>query len=289
MKNDVLITVVLFLPLFGLIPIPFFSKAREQQVKWIALMFSVLTFGAALILLSQFDPSVAGLQHENLVPWITFGANFHIDYYVGVDGLSILLVMLTAFIMPLAILFSMNHVKDRVRLYYAFMLVLEFALTGVFVAQDLFLFFIFWEISLVPMYFVIGIWGSEQRIYAAVKMFLYTLAGSLLMLLAILWMGLNFHTFSVPEIMAKVASAGAHTLSTGTTPGLYPRFLVEGLLFLGFFIAFAVKVPIWPLHSWLPDAHVQAPTAGSVILAGIMLKLGTYGLIRFCLGFFPNA
>src|SRR5258708_21132733 len=171
MKNDVLVSVVLFLPLLGLIPIPFLPKARDQQVKWIALLFSALTFGAALILLSQFDPSQAGLQHEDFVPWISFGANFHIDYYVGVDGLSILLVLLTAFIMPLAILFSINHIKDRVRLYYAFMLILEFALTVVFVPQALFLFFIFWEISLVPMYFVIGIWGSEQRIYAAVKMF----------------------------------------------------------------------------------------------------------------------
>src|SRR5262245_2310222 len=288
MKNDWFVTLVLFVPLLGAIPVLLLPKAREHQIKWAALITSIITFAASLLLLFSFDTNVAGLQHEHLAEWINFG-NFKISYYVGVDGLSILLVLLTTFIMILAVLFSMEHIQDRGRLYYLFMMILEFAMIGVFVAQDLFLFFVFWEVSLVPMYFVIGIWGAEERIYAAVKMFLYTLAGSLLMLLAILWMGLNFHTFSVPDIMAKVTSAGVHTLGTGTTPGVYPRFLVEGLLFLGFFVAFAVKVPIWPLHSWLPDAHVQAPTAGSVILAGIMLKLGTYGLVRFCLGFFPQA
>ncbi len=162
------------------------------------------------------------------------------------------------------------------------MLIIEFAMIGVFVAQDLFLFYIFWEVGLVPMYFIIGIWGSEQRIYAAVKFFIYTMVGSLLMLLAILWMGNHFGTFSVRRIGAVKAAAA-------TPSSIYPSPLVEALLFLGFFIAFAIKVPIWPLHSWLPDAHVQAPTAGSVILAGVMLKLGTYGLVRFCVPLFPHA
>lgn len=282
MKNDLLVTSVLFMPLVGLIPLLVWPKARESQFKWIALIFSVLTFGASLVLLSGFDSRVAGLQHEHLVDWLSFGT-FKISYYVAVDGLSILLILLTTFIMPLAILFSLYSIKERVRLYYIFMLLLEFAMLGVFVAQDLFLFYIFWEVSLVPMYFLVGIWGAENRIYAAVKFFLYTMAGSLLMLLAILWMGNHFGTFNVHEIILKVQAAAA------TPQGAYPSALVEGLLFLGFFISFAIKVPIWPLHSWLPDAHVQAPTAGSVILAGVMLKLGTYGLIRFCVPMFPQA
>lgn len=282
MENVSMVTWVLFTPLVGLIPLLFFTRGREQSIKWIALAVSIVTLGAATILLLNFDSSKSGMQHVHLWEWIRFG-NFRIDYHVGVDGLSIWLVYLTALIMPLAILFSLNHVKDRVRLYYTFILLIEFAILGVFVAQDLFLFYIFWEISLVPMYFLVGIWGSEQRIYAAVKFFIYTMAGSILMLLAILWMGTNLGTFNVQEIIAKVQAAA----STGNS--IYGSYTTEALLFLGFFIAFAIKVPIWPFHSWLPDAHVQAPTAGSVILAGMLLKLGTYGLLRFNLAFFPQA
>src|SRR5258707_9308596 len=164
------------------------------------------------------------------------------------------------------------------------MLILEFAMIGVFVAQDLFLFFVFWEVSLVPMYFIVGIWGAEQRIYAAVKLFLYTMAGSLLMLLSILWIGTHFGTFDVQQLTDMVQKAGP-----SGTAALFGGAGIEALLFLGFFAAFAVKVPIWPLHSWLPDAHVQAPTAGSVILAGVLLKLGTYCLVRFCFGLVPDA
>lgn len=282
MQSEPLVTLVLFLPLIGMLPILFMGHQRENRIKWYALGVSLAAFAASLVLLFSFDQTKAGLQHEHLVEWITFG-NFKISYYVGVDGLSILLVVLSTFIMPLAILFSLDHIKERPRLFYAFLLLLEFAMIGVFVAQDLFLFYVFWEVSLVPMYFIVGIWGSEQRIYAAVKFFLYTMAGSILMLLAILWMGNHFQTFNIQEIMAAVSASA----DTATSP--YPSALVEGLLFFGFFIAFAIKVPVWPLHSWLPDAHVQAPTAGSVILAGVLLKLGTYGLVRFCLGLFPQA
>ncbi len=280
MKNDLLVTSLLLIPLIGAAILLFWPRERQSQIKWITLTASIVTFGASLVLLIGFDPGNPGLQHENLVEWLAFGS-FKISYYVAVDGLSILLILLTTAIMPLAILFSLNSIKDRIRLYYGLMLVLEFAMIGVFVAQDLFLFYLFWEVSLIPMYFLIGIWGAEQRIYAALKFFLYTFAGSLLMLLAILWMGNHFGTFNVHDILQQVVNAA---------PGsAYPSGLTEALLFLAFFIAFAVKVPIWPLHSWLPDAHVQAPTAGSVILAGIMLKLGTYGLIRFCVPLFPKA
>jgi NADH-quinone oxidoreductase subunit M len=278
-ENNFLTTGVLFTPLIVAIVLMF---VREDRVKWGALIGSVIAFGASLTLVAAFDPNVAAQQLQHFQPWITFG-NFQINYHVGVDGLSIWMVVLSTFIIPLAILFSLQHIRDRVRLYYILLMVLEFAMIGVFVAQDLFLFYIFFEITLVPMYFIIGIWGSEDRIYAAVKFFIYTISGSILMLLAILWMGNNFGTFNVQEITAMVNAAADTSVSA------YPSSLVQGLLFFGFFIAFAIKVPIWPLHSWLPDAHVQAPTAGSVILAGVLLKLGTYGLIRFNLGFFPEA
>jgi NADH-quinone oxidoreductase subunit M len=281
-KNDILLSVVLFMPLVGLIPILFMSRDREKDVKWYALVFSLLTLAVTILLMLVFDTTQPGLQHEFESEWFALG-NYKFGYYVAVDGNSILLLLLTAFIFPVSILFSLYHVKERVRLYYAFLLLMEFSVLGVFVAQDLFLFYIFFEVGLVPMYFLVGIWGSEERIYAAVKFFLYTMAGSILMLLAILWMGNHFGTFNVAQITAAVQAAAA----SNTSP--YPSMAVQILLFLGFFIAFAIKVPLWPFHSWLPDAHVQAPTAGSVILAGVLLKLGSYGLIRFCLPFFPEA
>ena len=282
MENNYWATAVLFTPLIGLIPLLFLTRGREERVKWIALAFTIATLGVTLGMLVQFDPAQAGMQFVHFQEWFKV-ANFPISYHVGVDGLSIWLIVLTAFIMPLAVLFSLTHVKERQRLYYSFLLIIEFAMIGVFMAQDLFLFYVFWEISLVPMYFLVGIWGSEQRIYAAVKFFLYTMTGSILMLLAILWIGTNLGTFNVTEIIARVGEVAK------TGKSIFPNQTTEALLFLGFFIAFAIKVPIWPFHSWLPDAHVQAPTAGSVILAGVMLKLGTYGLVRFCLGFFPQA
>ena len=276
MEDISLVTVVFMLPLVGLVLMLLFART-EQGYRWGALGTSLVTFGASLLLVRNFDTSVSGLQMVQKVDWIT-ADSFTIRYYVGVDGISIWLVLLTTFIMPLAILASFNPIKDRVRLYYLFMVLMEWAMLGVFVAQDLFLFYIFWEVTLVPMYFLIGIWGAEDRIYAAVKFFLYTMAGSLLMLLAILWLGNKAGTFSLPDILAKLNS-GELTLSTTTA-----RWL-----FLAFGIAFAIKVPMWPLHSWLPDAHVQAPTAGSVILAGVLLKMGTYGFVRFNLPLFPEA
>ncbi len=276
MEDISMVTVVFMLPLVGLVLVLLFART-EQAYRWGALTASLITFGVSLLLLRNFDAGIAGLQMVQRVDWIS-ADTFNIRYYVGVDGISIWLVLLTTFIMPLAILSSFRAIKDRVRLYYLFLLLMEWAMIGVFVAQDLFLFYIFWEVTLVPMYFLIGIWGAEQRIYAAVKFFLYTMAGSLLMLLAILWLGNKAGTFSVPDIVAMLDSG---ELSISTTTGRW--------LFLAFGLAFAIKVPMWPLHSWLPDAHVQAPTAGSVILAGVLLKMGTYGFVRFNLPLFPEA
>lgn len=270
-----LTTIVLFVPIVGFLMILLMGRLSDERIKWLALGTSLVTFFLSFIMLLDFKSDQPGQQLEHIAEWIP---NANISYHVGVDGVSIWLILLTTFIMPIAIVSSFNAIKERVRLYYAFMLLIETAMLGVFVAQDLFLFYIFWELTLVPMYFLIGIWGSDQRIYAAVKFFLYTMAGSILMLVAILWLGNKAGSFDVTVITELVRSG---QLTFGTTE--------ERLLFLGFFLAFAIKVPIWPLHSWLPDAHVQAPTAGSVILAGVLLKLGTYGLVRFNLPFFPNA
>ncbi len=278
-----LITLVLFLPMVGFTILMFMREEQASQIRWTALGVSIVTFVASLLLWAGFDSSQPGLQMVQRWDWLpTYG----ISYYVGIDGLSLLLVILTTFIMPLAILSSFRahvlHERGREKLYYMFMMLLEWAMIGVFVVQDLMIFYIFWEITLVPMYFLIGIWGAEKRVYAAVKFFLYTMAGSILMLLAILYVGLQAGTFALPEIIANVQNG------TLVFPG-DGLFSTQSFLFLGFLIAFAIKVPIWPLHSWLPDAHVQAPTAGSVILAGVLLKMGTYGIVRFCLPMFPDA
>ena len=277
MEDISLVTVVFMLPLVGVFALVFVRNLTDYTVRWLTLIVSLITFGASLLLLRNFDTGVAGLQMVHQWDWIEAGG-VTIRYYVGVDGISIWMVLLTTFIMPLAILASMKTITERTRLYYILMLLMEWAMIGVFVAQDLFLFYVFWEVTLVPMYFLIGIWGAEERIYAAIKFFLYTMAGSLLMLLAILWLGNEAGTFTVPEIIAKIQSG---ELAFGTS--------TERWLFLAFGIAFAIKVPMWPLHSWLPDAHVQAPTAGSVILAGVLLKMGTYGFVRFNLPMFPEA
>ncbi|RMF82027.1 MAG: NADH-quinone oxidoreductase subunit M [Chloroflexi bacterium] len=279
-----LVTVVLFLPVVGLLVLLFMrEKTQLETIKWTAFGFSLATFIASILMLIAYDSGEAGLQLAERHDWLP---QFNISYYVAVDGLSILLVLLTTFIMPLAILssFRMGVLQERGRekLYYIFMLLMEWAMIGVFVAQDLFLFYVFWEVTLVPMYFLIGIWGAEERIYAAVKFFLYTVAGSILMLLAILFVGNKAGTFALPEILAMLQSGDLSFPMDGLLS-------TQSLLFLGFLIAFAVKVPIWPLHSWLPDAHVQAPTAGSVVLAGILLKMGTYGIVRFNLALFPEA
>jgi NADH-quinone oxidoreductase subunit M len=261
-----------FFPLLGALVLLFLKPEQKNAVRWTALITSLITFGVSLAVLVLFDPSNGGIQLEAKQSWIKV-AGWNIDFYLGVDGLSILLVLLTTLLTPIAILSTWTAVEERVKEFMFFFLLLEMGMIGVFVSLDLFLFYIFWEFTLVPMYFLIGIWGGPRRIYAAIKFFLYTMTGSILMLLAILWLGIRQGTFSVPELIAR-----------GGIP--------EGMqvwLFLAFAAAFAIKVPMWPLHSWLPDAHVEAPTAGSVILAGVLLKMGTYGFLRFNLAMFPDA
>ncbi len=268
------LTVVTFFPVLGVIALLFIPGERKDTLRWVALATSLATFVFSLLMLTQFQPGQSGLQLEVRVPWIQIGQTWNVEYHLGVDGLSVLLVLLTTFLTPLSIASTWSAVDERVKEFMIFFLLLEVGMVGVFVALDLFLFYILWEFTLVPMYFLIGIWGGPRKIYAAIKFFLYTMAGSILMLLAILYLGISQGTFSVPELMAR---AGGISLG------------VQSLLFWGFAAAFAIKVPVWPLHSWLPDAHVEAPTAGSVILAGVLLKLGTYGFLRFNLGMFPAA
>jgi NADH-quinone oxidoreductase subunit M len=266
------LTLLTFFPLVGILILFFIPGDNKNALRWTALGTSLVTFVISLWVLGMFNASDVKLQLEAKYDWITV-AGWNIQYHLGIDGLSILLVLLTSFLTPISILSTWTAVEDRVKDFMIFFLLLEVGMTGVFLAQDLFLFYIFWEFTLVPMYFLIGIWGGPRRIYAAVKFFLYTMAGSILMLLAILWLGIYGKTFSVPELIAQ------HNIPVG----------IQWWLFLAFTAAFAIKVPMWPLHSWLPDAHVEAPTAGSVILAGVLLKMGTYGFLRFNLALFPEA
>ena len=238
-----------------------------STAKWIALVATLATFALSVLLVAQFNPNDAGFQFVEDAAWF---AGLH--YRMGVDGISVLFVLLTAFLMPICIAASWNSIENRVLEYLIAFLVLETLVIGVFCALDLILFYIFFEFGLVPMFLIIGIWGGKRRVYAAFKFFLYTLLGSVLMLAAILAMINISGTSSIPELMNYKFGAGVQTW-----------------LWLAFFASFAVKMPMWPVHTWLPDAHVEAPTAGSVILAGILLKMGGYGFMRFSLPMFPQA
>jgi NADH-quinone oxidoreductase subunit M len=264
-----LLDLLLLVPPAGFLIVLALPRRNEQLIRLTAFAFALTAFVVSLALVSS-----AGQASTDFV-WIP---SLDIHYHVALDGISLWLVLLSTFLTPLAILISWRYIKDRTKEFYAFLLLLEFGLVGVFMAQDLFLFYVFWEVSLVPMYFLIGIWGHERRIYAAVKFFLYTMAGSVLMLGAIIFLYLRGGTFDYPTILQMISSGKLHLNSQE-----------EMLLFLAFFVAFAIKVPLFPLHTWLPDAHVEAPSAGSVMLASVMLKMGTYGLLRFCLPMFPRA
>jgi NADH-quinone oxidoreductase subunit M len=268
-----LLSVLIFFPLLGTLAILVLRPDDRVWIRRIALAASVAEFALSLLLLRGFDSADAGYQFQEFLRWISFPP---VNYHLGVDGISLFLVLLTTFLTPLAILASWQSIETRTKEFFISLLVLETGMVGVFLALDLFLFFLFWEVMLLPMYFLIGIWGHERRIYAALKFILYTMLGSVLMLVAILWLYSLTGTFDLPLVLAALRGS--------PLPGR-----VELLLFGAFFLAFAIKVPLFPLHTWLPDAHTEAPTAGSVILAGVMLKMGTYGMLRFCLPLFPGA
>ena len=271
MYDHLVLTILLAWPLVAAAALWLFPEGRAKHV---ALVAALIEFGVSVPLWWRFVPS-GGMQFEATVPWI---AGWGISYHVGLDGISLFLVLLTTFLVPLSVLGSFTYITKRERGFYANLLVLTTGMIGVFVALDLFLFYVMWEVMLIPMYFIIGIWGGDRRLYAAIKFFIYTMFGSLLMLVAIL--GLYFivgsrtgtYSFDYAFLLANATGLGS----------------LAWWFFGAFFLAFAIKVPMFPFHTWLPDAHVEAPTAGSVILAGVLLKMGTYGFLRFALPFFPE-
>jgi NADH-quinone oxidoreductase subunit M len=285
--NENLLTILILLPVFGAIAVvghQMFWK-QEPHLKWITLGFTIVNFGLSLLLLGQTATTTGGFYVEKNVPWI---AAINTNYHIGVDGLSLWLVLLTTFIMPITILSTWNPDRKWPAAFYAFLLLMESSMIGVFVSLDLLVFYLFFEASLVPMFFLIGIWGGENRIYAAIKFFLFTAFGSLLMLAAIIALyyvhanAAGFGTFDYVTLtntiaVGKLSFAGGGSLANAGT-----------LMFIAFALAFAIKVPLFPFHTWLPDAHTEAPTAGSVILAAILLKMGTYGLMRFNFTLFPD-
>ena len=272
-----LLTILILLPIVGalaLIGYSFVPARREEHYRWIALLFAIATFAVSLFLLRGTGGAIAEFRFEENVSWI---GNIGARYHLGVDGISLWLVLLTTLLTPIAILSSWTAIAKRQLAYYVLMLILASAMVGVFVSLDLLLFYLFFEASLVPMFLLIGIWGGERRIYAAIKFFIYTAVGSLLMLVAIIALYFIYGSFDYVIILAAMQGGNVTVSSTAAF-----------WLFLAFALAFCIKVPLFPLHTWLPDAHTEAPTAGSVILAGVLLKMGTYGLLRFNIGLFPE-
>ena len=277
MEQNFWLTYLLLVPVTGSLLILFIKKDNVKFIKYFGLGISLITFFISLVIYFNFNYDESGFQFIHKFKWIE---NLNISYHVGIDGISLLLVLLTTFITPLTLISSWKGIEQKVKEFTFFMLVLELGMLGVFVSLDLFLFYVFWEAMLIPMYFIIGIWGGERRIYAAVKFFLYTMAGSLLMLVAIIWLAVyatnitGYFTTNLLELYA-IGPTIEHS--------------IQLWMFLAFALSFAIKVPLFPFHTWLPDAYVEAPTAGSVILAAVLLKMGTYGLLRFNLPLFPEA
>ncbi len=271
---DNILTIITFLPLLGAVILLAFNKNAVGLIRGWTLLTAVVNFLVSLPLWWTFDPTVAGMQFEKVYEWIPA---LGVSYHVGIDGISLWLVLLTTFLTVICILSSLG-VEKNVKAYMFFFLMLETGMLGALISLDIFLFYLFWEAMLIPMYFLIGVWGGKERIYAAVKFFIFTMVGSLLMLVAILalyWLNIKAGgkaTFDVLELYKL---------------DLAPN--VQFWMFAAFALAFAIKVPMFPVHTWLPDAHTQAPTAGSVILAGVLLKMGTYGFLRFAMPLFPNA
>ncbi|HWZ45713.1 MAG TPA: NADH-quinone oxidoreductase subunit M [Candidatus Saccharimonadales bacterium] len=268
-----ILTIVTFLPAAGAVLLMVLPR-NDRVIRWAALLISLLAFAFSLYLPAYFNSNAQDFQLQVTSQWI----GQSIFYHLGVDGISMWLVLLTTFLVPLSVLISWKSIHDRVKEFFVLLLLLETAMIGVFLSLDLFLFYVFWEATLIPMALLIGMYGHERRIYAAVKFFLYTMVASVFMLAAIIWIYTQTHTFDYQAIRAMIAAGHL----TAFTPAAMQW------LFLGFFIAFAVKVPLFPFHTWLPDAHVEAPTAGSVLLAAVLLKMGTYGLLRFSVGLFPD-
>ncbi|HTK80963.1 MAG TPA: NADH-quinone oxidoreductase subunit M [Bacteroidota bacterium] len=273
-----LLTYLIFLPTLGGLLVLFMKKENATAIKTLGLVMTVAAFVLSLFIYMNFDTATSAIQFSHKVPWIS---SLNVSYFVALDGVSLPLVLLTTFLTPLALLSSWKSIEKRVKEYTIMILLLETGMLGVFCAFDLFLFYIFWEAMLIPMYFIIGIWGGGNRIYAAMKFFLFTMFGSLLMLVAIIWLG----------YYASTVAGGAFTTDYPTLLSAAPTvpLAIQSWMFLAFTLSFAIKVPLFPFHTWLPDAHVEAPTAGSVILAGVLLKMGTYGLLRFCVPLFPQS
>lgn len=275
MAESTVLNLILWLPVLGMVAIALAPKGTDRAVRSFTFGVMVLQLALTAWLYQRYDSSVAGLQFETRVPWI---ADWGVHYHVGLDGLNVLLVALTAFLGPLVVAGAFTAIQKSVKLFYAMVFFIQFAMLGTFLAQDLFLFYVFWEAMLVPMFIMIGIWGGERRIYATLKFVLYTAFGSILMLAAVIYL-----VWSQAEATGAVSFAfadlGAHPLS----------MQAQGWMFAAFALSFAIKVPMVPLHTWLPDAHVEAPTAGSVILAGVLLKMGTYGFMKLGFPLFPDA
>ncbi len=271
--NDWILTLVTFIPLGGAILLLFVPR-RDRDIRVFAFVTSLLVFILSLHLPAHFQRGQSGFQFDINRQWIS-SPNIH--YHMGVDGFSMWLLLLTTFLTPLCVLISWNSIRDRVKEFFILLLIMETALIGVFTALDLFLFYFFWEATLIPMALLIGAFGHGRRVYAAVKFFLYTMIASAFMLASILWLYAKVRSFDFPVVKNAILNGQVRGFQAAAP-----------WLFLGFFVAFAVKVPLFPLHTWLPDAHVEAPTAGSVLLAGVLLKMGTYGMLRFNLGLFPE-
>ena len=283
LPGEHLLSVLIFFPAMGALALLLLRGDDHKFIRIIALIVSLAEFLFSLLVIPKVPIGVPGYHLEEFAKWISQPP---INYHLGVDGISLFLVILTTFLTPISVLASWKSIEHRVKEFFVMLLMLEVGVVGVFLSLDLFLFFLFWEVMLIPMALLIGVWGHERRVYAAVKFILYTMAGSIFMLIGIIWLynatgvatNWTAATFDLPTIQLMLQN-GSIVLDQRT----------EMLLFLAFFVAFAIKVPLFPLHTWLPDAHVEAPTAGSVMLAGVLLKMGTYGMIRFCLPLFPGA
>lgn len=271
-----ILSVILFLPAVAALITLFLPKEETRLIKWFALIASLIPLVLTILVWTRFAPDHPGYQFEENYPWFSM---IHSNYHLGIDGISLAMMLLTTLLTPLAIVASFS-IQDRVRAYMSLFLLLETGMLGVFLSMDLMLFFVFWEIGLVPMYFLINQWGGENRNYASLKFILYTMAGSLGLLLSIQLIGVVAGTFDLALVMERWTSA------SGTLLGM-PVETVKTIIFWAFVVAFAIKVPVWPFHTWLPDAHTEAPTAGSMLLAGVLLKLGAYGFIRLVLPLFP--